>query len=125
MTESVAMVCELEPELWFSTKRKDVAAAVAACLECPMQAICKELGLAEEYGVWGGTTEADRRETVKASRRQEFNRHKVKAVAVSKQTALTVYRWHLLGDDKASLANEFGLSVKDDITIINNRGKAA
>ena len=36
-------------------------AARAVCAVCPVLEQCHEAGLGEKYGIWGGTTERDRR----------------------------------------------------------------
>ena len=36
-------------------------AARAVCAVCPVIEQCREAGLGEKYGIWGGTTERDRR----------------------------------------------------------------
>jgi len=36
-------------------------AARAVCAVCPVLEQCREAGLGEKYGIWGGTTERDRR----------------------------------------------------------------
>lgn len=53
-----------DPELWFSKSSNDRALAVALCLECPVQQRCAQLAIDEReaWGVWGGTTAADRRQ---------------------------------------------------------------
>lgn len=38
----------------------DFSAALALCATCPVVGPCREAGAAEHYGVWGGTTPADR-----------------------------------------------------------------
>jgi WhiB family redox-sensing transcriptional regulator len=38
-----------------------VAAAKKVCNKCPVKAECLEAGLGEKYGVWGGTTDHERR----------------------------------------------------------------
>jgi WhiB family redox-sensing transcriptional regulator len=56
------------PELFFPTGATGVAldqiaAAIEICAQCPVQAECLEFALAtnQEAGVWGGTTEEERR----------------------------------------------------------------
>lgn len=49
-----------DTSLWFSEERGDIAAAVVICRSCPVRAICAEYAVlnGEEYGVWGGLTDA-------------------------------------------------------------------
>lgn len=44
-------------------------AAIAVCERCPVRSACREhaMELPESYGVWGGTTEAHRRNTRRLS----------------------------------------------------------
>lgn len=59
-----APLCAIEPDLWFEAPSSPwVAEAVAACLRCPVLTECRDYALAadERAGVWGATTEADRR----------------------------------------------------------------
>lgn len=38
-----------------------VSEAKAVCRQCPAQTACLEAGLHEQYGIWGGTTEEERK----------------------------------------------------------------
>ena len=53
-------------ELFFPTEtgRGNAKAALAICKRCPVRRRCLDRAIAEreEHGVWGGTTEAERRE---------------------------------------------------------------
>ncbi|MFE7421144.1 WhiB family transcriptional regulator [Rhodococcus sp. NPDC057529] len=60
----------LDPDVFFARdnetkpgriRRERVARRI--CHECPVQAVCRDyaLSVGEPYGVWGGTSEADRR----------------------------------------------------------------
>lgn len=46
-----------DPELWFSSKPREIALAVSLCQECPIKAECYALAVKndERNGVWGGT----------------------------------------------------------------------
>jgi WhiB family transcriptional regulator, redox-sensing transcriptional regulator len=52
-----------EVELFFSTEEAKVAAALAYCERCTVQTACLAVAMSarELHGVWGGTTEAERR----------------------------------------------------------------
>lgn len=39
-----------------------VIRAKKVCASCEVQAECLDLGIAETYGIWGGTTENERRQ---------------------------------------------------------------
>ena len=55
-----------DSELFFPTvggSRKQVAEAVAVCARCPVKDVCFEFAYdLELYGIWGGTTTAQRQE---------------------------------------------------------------
>jgi len=52
-----------DPELFFPEKGKRSRDARAVCADCPVRAECLKYALAQGrvYGVWGGTTERERR----------------------------------------------------------------
>lgn len=48
--------------LWFATREPTQRRAAAICRKaCPIIGECWTLGATEDEGVWGGTTEVDRR----------------------------------------------------------------
>ncbi|MGI3198478.1 WhiB family transcriptional regulator [Streptomyces sp. GTA36] len=55
--------CRLQPEPFFSDDSRERAAAVRLCRDCPLRVPCAAYALEERvsHGVWGGTTEAERR----------------------------------------------------------------
>ncbi len=55
--------CKGETESFFSYDEERVAHARAICESCPVHQECLQTALADRnlYGVWGGTTEAERR----------------------------------------------------------------
>lgn len=55
--------CKGETESFFSYEDEIVAQARAICENCPVREECLQMALAEPnlYGVWGGTTQAERR----------------------------------------------------------------
>ena len=52
-----------ERPFWHSTDVAEQAAAARACLECPLLDRCDDYATAagERWGVWGGTTDKERR----------------------------------------------------------------
>lgn len=47
---------------WFPARGADLRPAQRICAECPVQDACREHGvLFEAFGVWGGTSERERR----------------------------------------------------------------
>ncbi len=58
-----AVCAHTDPELFFPEKGKRSRDARAVCAGCPVCAECLEDALAQNrvYGVWGGTTERERR----------------------------------------------------------------
>lgn len=52
-----------DPELWFDETRESEERAKRLCGGCPLLVACGRHGIvAEEYGVWGAMTRADRRQ---------------------------------------------------------------
>jgi hypothetical protein len=64
--------CEQVPDIFFpedyvgSTDAKTIAmmaeTARAICLRCPVMAKCLKVGMFEDYGIYGGTTPAQRKQ---------------------------------------------------------------
>jgi WhiB family redox-sensing transcriptional regulator len=62
----------LGPDEWYpisvpaATARREAAAAIAVCSDCPVRARCLELSLQNwevgQHGVWGGTVPSERAE---------------------------------------------------------------
>jgi WhiB family redox-sensing transcriptional regulator len=54
---------ETDPEIFFPEKGGSVREAKKICARCPVRAECLDyaLGHDEQYGVWGGTSEQERR----------------------------------------------------------------
>jgi len=59
-------------EVFFSEDPEDVRAALELCQQCPVQQPCYEQAMAdrEHFGVWGGSTERERRRVFRAERRR-------------------------------------------------------
>lgn len=59
-----ALCAQADPEVWFPDPGNAVVIARRICRRCPVQAQCLEYALDhnERFGVWGGTSEAERRE---------------------------------------------------------------
>lgn len=55
-----------DPERWFPTPGDSAAIeyAVGLCITCPVRVRCLEFAISSgsEYGIWGATTEAQRRQ---------------------------------------------------------------
>jgi WhiB family transcriptional regulator, redox-sensing transcriptional regulator len=68
-----AAACQsAEPELFFpisetAPARADVARAKLICAACPVASQCLDYALAnrQEYGIWGGLTEQERRRVIR------------------------------------------------------------
>jgi WhiB family redox-sensing transcriptional regulator len=67
---------DLPPGLFFPTNSTGVAAARRVCATCDVARACLEYALAEhiEHGIWGGTSERERRRIVRARRVQGTRR---------------------------------------------------
>lgn len=58
-----AACASVDPDLFFPGRGEDVRPAKAVCAVCPVRARCLDHALAEHevHGVWGGTSENERR----------------------------------------------------------------
>jgi WhiB family redox-sensing transcriptional regulator len=61
--QDAARCAEIDPDLMFPPKGGNVAYAKRVCASCEVSAQCLEYALAntERFGIWGGTTERQRR----------------------------------------------------------------
>lgn len=59
---------EADPEIFFASTRADERAAVAVCSTCAVADQCLEFAIEtrERFGVWGGTSERQRRKMLRA-----------------------------------------------------------
>lgn len=62
-----AACASADPEEWFPERGEPAALAKRICNRCPVREECLEYALAagEKYGIWGGTTERERRRLVR------------------------------------------------------------
>ncbi|MEA2023414.1 MAG: WhiB family transcriptional regulator [Actinomycetota bacterium] len=60
---------EADPSIFFAVTRDDERAALVVCSSCSVQEQCLEFALEtnERFGVWGGTTERQRKKMLRAS----------------------------------------------------------
>ncbi|WP_019872897.1 WhiB family transcriptional regulator [Sporichthya polymorpha] len=79
---SAAACAGSDPEIFFpigtiGPSLRDVARAVAICRSCPVSARCLDWALrsGQEFGVWGGTTEEDRRPLLRGRDREALAQH--------------------------------------------------
>jgi len=69
--QDAALCAEVDPDLFFPEKGESIRAPKQVCAACPVRAQCLEYALEHEvgrWGVWGGTTWAERR-TLQQQRR--------------------------------------------------------
>ena len=68
--QAFGLCAQVDPELFFPEPGDSATAAKEICGRCDVQAECLDWALerGERFGVWGGTTELDRRELRKATR---------------------------------------------------------
>ncbi|MEM9036966.1 MAG: WhiB family transcriptional regulator [Actinomycetota bacterium] len=61
---------ERPPGLFFPSDGVGVEVAKRVCVDCPVRAACLEYALTNriDHGVWGGTSERERRRILKARR---------------------------------------------------------
>lgn len=67
-----AACADLDPELFFAGDERALAIATHTCNGCPVRRECLETAIAhgEMHGVWGGTSETERRRMIRARRRR-------------------------------------------------------
>ena len=63
---SGALCAQVDPELFWPSKGGPTKAAKQVCAQCPVREACLEAALAltmdeDRSGIWGGTTERERR----------------------------------------------------------------
>ncbi len=60
---------EADPSLFFATTRDDERTALVVCSSCSVREECLHFALEtrERFGVWGGTTERERKSLLRAS----------------------------------------------------------
>jgi hypothetical protein len=65
-----------DPEIFFPASGEPDAAAKQYCASCPVRDACRDYALAagEEFGVWGGLNEAERRAIHAKARRDKATR---------------------------------------------------
>lgn len=51
---------------WFPHRGESTSEAKAICLTCPARRPCRDAGLYEKHGIWGGLSERERRRRSKA-----------------------------------------------------------
>lgn len=61
---------EMDPAVFFPNDGMGVQAAQRICAECPVRELCLEYALANrvDHGVWGGTSERERRRILRQRR---------------------------------------------------------
>ena len=72
-------LCQQVGLVFFFPEKGDVAkvrSAKSICASCEVVAECLEFGLEEQHGIWGGTTETERRQI---RRQRQMNRKTVAA----------------------------------------------
>ena len=53
-----------DPEIFFPVNMEQQRAATKICFDCPVRILCANYAIdtVQEFGVWGGLTEADRKQ---------------------------------------------------------------
>ena len=61
--QASALCAQTDPEFWYPDKGGNGKRAKKVCVQCPVREECLEAAIVgkETYGVWGGTSRADRR----------------------------------------------------------------
>ena len=67
-----AACAEADPELFFAGDEASVREAMQLCAACEVRTACLRSAMAhgEMHGVWGGTTESQRRRRIRQERRE-------------------------------------------------------
>jgi len=56
-----ALCAQADPELWFPDRGESNKVAKSVCRQCPVKEQClQEALMTPDYGIWGGTSEAER-----------------------------------------------------------------
>jgi WhiB family redox-sensing transcriptional regulator len=65
--QALARCLEVDPEIFFPERGGSSRAARAVCNQCHVRAQCLRYALAnrEQFGIWGGTSERERRKLKK------------------------------------------------------------
>lgn len=74
---------DYDVELFYSLEELDVQTAVSICAECPVRLECLNHAMTtrEHFGVWGGTTETERRRIFRRERRRRTAERRKTAAA--------------------------------------------
>jgi WhiB family transcriptional regulator, redox-sensing transcriptional regulator len=56
-----ALCAEIGGDLWFPDKGESTTGAKFVCRRCPVRVPCAEAGRDERFGIWGGTSEIQRK----------------------------------------------------------------
>ncbi len=61
---------DMDPAIFFPSDGIGVQAAQRICVDCPVKVACREYALADriDHGVWGGTSERERRRILRQRR---------------------------------------------------------
>lgn len=58
----------MDPEVWFPGRGRPTGDLKAICAACEVRGECREYGLDEKFGMWGGLSERERRRARRARR---------------------------------------------------------
>jgi len=72
-----ALCLRARPGLFFSLDEDDVAEALSLCRRCHVRGACLSYAIThgERFGVWGGTTERERRRMIRDVQATPSTRH--------------------------------------------------
>ncbi len=65
-----ALCRDSDPDSFFPSSARQPNVAIALCLRCPVKQECFEFGMGEKFGVWGGTSENDRKKIRRLQRKE-------------------------------------------------------
>jgi hypothetical protein len=97
-----------DPELWFSKSSKDRGRAIALCGECPIRRACAQHALDDRdlQGVWGGTTDADRRQFWTGQAHRLDERGRIRLVCGSERAYRAHFTYREQPCDECQVAHE-------------------
>lgn len=98
-----------DPEAFFPEKGRSTAAAKRVCTACPVRAACLAFALErrERFGVWGGTSERERREILRRSEKTPAPHGNTDPLVDSEVARLTA-----AGKSRPEIALELGISTR-------------
>lgn len=107
--------CATHPnsDLWYPDTGRDSERAQQLCAECPVREQCYQHAITrpERYGIWGGTTETERRRITAQQARNTPNGHPARYTSDAERDH-HIHRLHLEGNTVRAIADMLGISPR-------------